>query len=50
MTWTLAQDPNDVFTEYQCTANEDAFHYQGLDPEARKKYESGQGINGQGNN
>ena len=50
MTWTLAQDPTDVWTEYHCTANEDAFHYQGLDPEARKKYESGQGVTGQGNN
>jgi hypothetical protein len=50
MIWTLAQDPSDVWTEYHCTANEDAFHYQGLDAETKKKYESGQGINGQGQN
>jgi hypothetical protein len=50
MIWTLAQDPSDVWTEYHCTANEDAFHYQNLAPELRKKYESGQGITGQGAN
>jgi hypothetical protein len=39
-TWTLAQAPNDVWTEYQCTANEEPFHYQNLDPEFRKQYET----------
>jgi hypothetical protein len=42
LTWTLAQDPNDVFTEYMCTANEEPFHYQNLDPEFRKRYETQQ--------
>jgi hypothetical protein len=41
LTWTLAQDPKDVFTEYFCTANEEPFHYQNLNPEFRKQYESG---------
>jgi len=41
-TWTLAQDPNDVFTEYQCTNNEEPGHYQNLDEAYRKQYESQQ--------
>ena len=38
--WTRAQDPNDVWTEYLCTLNEDPFHYQNLDPEFRKQYDA----------
>ena len=41
-TWTLAQDPKDVWSEYLCTANEDAFHYEKMTPEAKKEYESRQ--------
>lgn len=44
-TWTLAQDPNDVWTEYLCTLNEEPFHYENMDPELKKKYESGQQLN-----
>jgi len=40
LTWTLAQDPKDVWTEYLCTANEEPFHYQNLDPAFRKQYET----------
>ena len=29
-TWTLAQDPNDVWTEYLCTANEEPAYVEGL--------------------
>jgi hypothetical protein len=42
LTWTLAQNANDVWTEYHCTANEEPFHYQNLDPEFRKQYETQQ--------
>lgn len=45
-TWTLAQSPSDVWTEYHCTANEEPFHYQNLSPEFRKQYET-QGVQGQ---
>jgi hypothetical protein len=38
-TWTLAQDPNDVWSEYLCTANEDAFAFEKMTPEARKEAE-----------
>jgi hypothetical protein len=38
-TWTLAQDPNDVFSEYLCTANEDAFAFDKMTPEGRKEAE-----------
>ena len=44
LTWTLAQDPNDVWTEYHCTANEEPFHYQNMDPELKKRYESQQQL------
>lgn len=40
LTWTLAQDPNDVWTEYLCTANEEPFHYENMNPEWKKLYES----------
>jgi hypothetical protein len=46
-TWTLAQDSNDVWTEYLCTANEEPFHYQNLDQEYRKQYETQQNPNQQ---
>jgi hypothetical protein len=36
-TWTLAQDPNDNWTEYLCTANEEPFHWENVDPEAKKE-------------
>lgn len=42
LTWTLAQDPNDVWTEYLCTANEEPFHWQNMNPEWKKLYESQQ--------
>ena len=42
MIWTLAQDPSDVWTEYQCTLNEEPFHMQNMDPELRKKIEAEQ--------
>ena len=38
-TWTLAQDPNDVFSEYLCTANEDAFAFDKMTPAGRKEAE-----------
>jgi hypothetical protein len=41
-TWTLAQDPRDVWTEYACTLNEEPFHYENMNPELKKKYESQQ--------
>jgi len=38
-TWTLAQDPNDVWSEYLCTSNEDAFAFEKMTPEAKKEAE-----------
>ena len=43
MRWSLAQGPDDVWTEYLCTNNEDADAYQKLDAEYRENYESGGG-------
>jgi hypothetical protein len=40
-TWTLAQDPKDVWTEYLCTANEEPFHWENMDPEHRENYNKG---------
>jgi hypothetical protein len=37
-TWSLAQDPNDVWTEYLCTANEEPSHWQNMDPQYRQDY------------
>jgi hypothetical protein len=42
--WSLAQGKDDNWTEYLCTANEDAEHYQKIDPTFREQYERpGQG-------
>jgi hypothetical protein len=41
MRWSRAQDPDDVWTEYHCTANKDADAYQTLDQEFRENYETG---------
>ncbi|HZJ30909.1 MAG TPA: hypothetical protein VFD21_05035 [Vicinamibacterales bacterium] len=37
--WTLAQDPNDVWTEYICTANEEPDVYKNLDQKTKQEYE-----------
>jgi hypothetical protein len=37
--WTLAQDPNDVWTEYVCTANEEPDVYKNLDQKTKEEYE-----------
>jgi len=42
LTWTLAQNPNDVWTEYHCTANEEPFHYENMSQEWKKQYETQQ--------
>jgi hypothetical protein len=39
MTWTLAQDPTDLWSEYHCTLNDDATAVQKMDPETRKQIE-----------
>ena len=39
--WTLAQDPNDVWTEYICTTNEDPDVYKNLDQKTKDEYEKG---------
>src|ERR1700733_911426 len=39
--WSLAQDRNDTWTEYLCTANEDSDAYQKIDPKIREDYEKG---------
>jgi hypothetical protein len=41
LTWTLAQDPNDVWTEYICTENEDPDVYKNMDKKTKEEYESG---------
>jgi hypothetical protein len=48
--WSLAQDPNDVWTEYLCTANEEPEFWQKADPEHKENYEKGRlpGPNGAG--
>jgi hypothetical protein len=38
-TWTLAQDPNDVWTEYICTANEDPDFWKNVDQKTKEEYE-----------
>jgi hypothetical protein len=39
--WSLAQGKDDNWTEYLCTANEDADAWQKVDPKIREKYEKG---------
>ena len=39
-TWSLAQDPNDAWTEYLCTANEEPIYMQNMDPQQRQAIES----------
>jgi hypothetical protein len=45
-TWTLAQDPNDLWTEYICTANEEPGYMQNMTPEQRQEIEGGRGGRG----
>lgn len=43
LTWTLAQDPNDVWTEYICSENnEDPDTYKKIDQKTRDEYEKGE--------
>ena len=43
-TWTLAQDPNDVWTEYLCTSNEEPDFWKNVDQKTKDEYEkSGRG-------
>jgi hypothetical protein len=37
--WTLAQDPNDVWTEYICTSNEDPEFWKNVDQKTKEEYE-----------
>lgn len=37
--WTLAQDPNDVWTEYICTSNEEPEFFKKLDDKTKEEYE-----------
>jgi len=37
--WTLAQDPNDVWTEYICTSNEDPEFWKNVDEKTKAEYE-----------
>ena len=47
--WSLAQDPNDVWTEYLCTANEEPEFWKNADPEHKENYERGRtGTDGDG--
>jgi hypothetical protein len=39
LTWTLAQDPNDVWTEYICTGNEDSETWKHMDSKVKDEYE-----------
>lgn len=49
-TWTLAQDPNDVWTEYICTANEEPDFWKNMDQKTKDEYEkSGRSGAPQGN-
>jgi len=44
--WTLAQGPNDVWTEYICTSNEDSDFWKNVDAKTKEEYEkSGRGNN-----
>jgi len=42
-TWTLAQNPDDFWTEYVCTANEEPTYMQKMDPRQKQEIESGTG-------
>jgi hypothetical protein len=46
--WTLAQSPDDVWTEYLCTNNKDPELYSTLDVDFKESYESGERETGQG--
>ena len=37
--WTLAQDPNDVWTEYLCTSNEEPDFWKKVDDKTKEDYE-----------
>ena len=41
--WTLAQNPDDLWTEYVCTANEEPTYMQKMDPRQKQEIESGTG-------
>ena len=45
-TWTLAQSPDDVWTEYLCTANEEPIYMRQMDPQQREAIEGGGGGRG----
>jgi hypothetical protein len=45
--WTLAQRADDVWTEYLCTANEEPFHWENMDPEHKENYMKGLSNRGQ---
>jgi hypothetical protein len=48
--WSLAQGKDDNWTEYLCTANEDADNWKKVDPTIREQYEKGgTGTDGDGN-
>jgi hypothetical protein len=38
--WSLAQDPNDAWTEYLCTGNEEPTFMQNMDPTKRQEIEN----------
>jgi hypothetical protein len=40
--WSLAQDPNDVWTEYYCTSNEEPDFWKNMDPKFKEAYEKGE--------
>ena len=39
LAWSLAQDPNDVWTEYICTANEEPETWKHIDQKVKDEYE-----------
>ena len=39
LSWSLAQDPNDVWSEYICTGNEDAETWKNMDKKVKDEYE-----------
>jgi hypothetical protein len=39
LTWSLAQNPNDVWTEYICTGNEDSETWKHMDSKVKDEYE-----------
>jgi len=48
--WSLAQGKDDSWTEYLCTANEDAEAWKKVDPKIREQYENGHSAtDGEGN-